>query len=59
MNSKNIYIIIDNIQKPKNVKCTTDKLKAIRPGYKTSLKQVIIKILNGKLVIYKTILVNH
>ena len=34
-------------------------MKAIRPGYKTDPTEGIIKILNGKLVLYKTILANH
>ena len=59
MNDNNIYMILNNIQKSKNVTWTAARLKAIRPGYKTSLKEVIIQTLHAKLVLYNPILENH
>ena len=59
MNDKDTNMMLKNNQKLKNVKCTVDQLKLIIPGYKTSLKEVIIQIFNGKLVLYKLILANH
>ena len=59
MNNNDTDIILKNIQKSKNVKWTEGYLKAIRSGYKTALKEGRIKILNRKLVLYKSILENH
>ena len=59
MNNKDAYMMLKNIQNSKNVKCTTAQLKVISHRYKTSLEEGWIQILNGELVIYKLILVNH
>ena len=59
LNDNNIDMILNNIQKSKNVTWTAAHLKAIRPGYKTSLKEVIIQTLHAKLVLYNPILENH
>ena len=56
MNGSYTYTILKNIKK---VKFAADHLESIIPGYKTSLKEGIIKILNGELVLYKLILANH
>ena len=52
-------MILKNIQKIKNAKGIAAHLKEISPGYKTSLKEGIIHILNGEIVLYKPILANH
>ena len=43
MNYNDIDMILKNIQKSKNLKCTVDCLKAISPGYNISLEDGIIK----------------
>ena len=50
---------IEEHSKIKNLKLTATQFKSIIPGYKTTLKEGIIQILNGKLVLYKPIIENH
>ena len=59
MNDNDTYMILKNTQKPKNVEWNAAHFKMNIPGYKTPLKEGIIKILNGKLLLYKTILANQ
>ena len=46
MKDKGTNMMLNNIQKSKNIKWTESQLKYIRPGYNTSIKEGIIQILN-------------
>ena len=59
MNDNSTDMMLKSIQKSKKVKWTTDQLNAISSGYKTSLEEGRIQILNEKLVFYEPILPNH